>query len=56
MKFAIFGDKKQRRRQNMAEIVFLEGGGGGGGGEVSEIKCIIFMVNNDNTYEIQNDN
>ena len=54
MKFAIFGDKKQRRRQNMAEIVFLERGGGGG--EVSEIKCIIFMVNNYNTYEIQNYN
>ena len=36
----------------MAEIVFLEGGGG----EVSEIKCIIFMVNNDNTYEIKNYN
>ena len=32
------------------------GRGGGGGGEVSEIKCIIFMVNNDNTYEIQNYN
>ena len=29
---------------------------GRGGGEVSEIKCIIFMVNNDNTYEIQNYN
>jgi hypothetical protein len=30
--FARFGDKKQTRRQNMAEIVFSWGGGGGGGG------------------------
>jgi hypothetical protein len=33
----------------MGEIVFLEGG-------VSEINCFIFMVNNDNTYEIHNYN
>ena len=40
------GDKKQTRRQNMAEIVFSWG--------VSEIKCIIFNENNDNPYEIHN--
>jgi hypothetical protein len=42
--FARFGDKKQTRRQNMAEIVFSWG--------VSEIKCIIFNENNeiDNNY------
>jgi uncharacterized protein (DUF486 family) len=34
MIFARFGDKKQTRRQNMAEIVFSWG--------VSEIKYIIF--------------
>jgi hypothetical protein len=44
MIFAIFGDKKQTRRQNMSEIVFSWG--------VSEIKCIIFKENNDNPYEI----
>jgi hypothetical protein len=36
-------NKKQTRRQNMAEIVFSWG--------VSEIKCIIFKENNDNPYE-----
>jgi hypothetical protein len=36
--FARFGNKKQTRRQNMAEIVFSW--------EVSEIKCIIFKENN----------
>ena len=50
MIFARFGDKKQTRRQNMAEIVFSWGGGGG----VSEIKCIIFKENNDHPYEINN--
>ena len=40
MIFATLGDKKQTRRQNMAEIVFSWG--------VSEIKCIIFKENNDN--------
>ena len=40
MIFARFGDKKQTRRQNMAEIVFSWG--------VSEIKCIIFKENNGN--------
>jgi hypothetical protein len=44
--FARFGDKKQTRRQNMAEIVFMWGG--------SEIKCIIFEENNDNFYENNN--
>jgi hypothetical protein len=33
-----YGDKKQTRRQNMAEIVFSWG--------VSEIKYIIFIENN----------
>ena len=46
MIFARLGDKKQTRRQNMAEIVFSLG--------VSEIKCIILKENNDNPYEIQN--
>jgi hypothetical protein len=46
MIFARFGDKKQTRRQNMAEIVFSWG--------VSEKKCIIFNENNDNPYEIHN--
>ena len=46
MIFARFGDKKQTRRQNMAEIVFSWG--------VSEVKCIIFKGNNDNPYEINN--
>ena len=46
MIFARFGDKKQTRRQSMAEIVFSCG--------VSEIKCIIFNENNDNPYEIHN--
>jgi hypothetical protein len=50
MIFARVGDKNQTRRQNMAEIVFLWGWGGGG----SDIKCIIFMENNDNPYEIYN--
>jgi uncharacterized protein (DUF486 family) len=46
MIFARFADKKQTRRQNMAEIVFSWG--------VSEIKCIIFNENNDFPYEIHN--
>ena len=46
MIFARFGDKKQTRRQNKAEIVFSWG--------VSEIKFIIFKENNDNPYEINN--
>jgi hypothetical protein len=46
MIFARFGDKKQARRQNWAEIVFSCG--------VSEIKCIIFKENNDNPYENYN--
>ena len=46
MIFARFGDKKQTRWQNKAEIVFSLG--------VSEIKCIIFKENNDNPYEINN--
>ena len=46
MIFARFSDKKQTRRQNMAEIVFSWG--------VSEIKRIIFNENNDNPYEIHN--
>ena len=46
MIFARLGDKKQTRRQNMAEIVFSWG--------VSEIKCIMFKENNDNPYEIHN--
>ena len=44
MIFARLGDKKQTRRQNMAEIVFSWG--------VSEIKCIILKEYNDNPYEI----
>ena len=46
MIFARLGDKKQTRRQNMAEILFSWG--------VSEIKCIIFKENNDNPDEINN--
>jgi hypothetical protein len=46
MIFARLGDKKQTRRQNMAEIVFSW--------EVSEVKCIIFKENNDNPYENYN--
>jgi UDP-N-acetylmuramyl tripeptide synthase len=46
MIFARFGDKKQTRRQNMAEIVFSW--------EVSEVKCIIFKDNNNKPYEIHN--
>jgi hypothetical protein len=46
MIFARFGDEKQTRRRNMAEIVFSWG--------VSEIKCIVFKENNDNPYEIHN--
>jgi uncharacterized protein (DUF486 family) len=46
MIFARFGDNKETRRQNMAEIVFSWG--------VSEIKFIIFKENNDNPYEIHN--
>jgi hypothetical protein len=46
MIFSRFGDKKQTRQENMAEIVFSWG--------VSEIKCNIFKENNDNPYEIHN--
>ena len=46
MIFSRFGDKKQTRQENMAEIVFSWG--------VSEIKCSIFKENNDNPYEIHN--
>jgi uncharacterized protein (DUF486 family) len=46
MIFARLGDKKQTRRQSMAEIVFSWG--------VSEIKFIIFKENNDNPYENYN--
>jgi hypothetical protein len=46
MIFGRRGDKKQTRRQNMAEIVFSWG--------VSEIKCTILKENNDNPYEIHN--
>jgi hypothetical protein len=46
MIFARLGDKKQTRRQNMAEIMFSSG--------ESEIKCIILKENNDNPYEIHN--
>ena len=46
MIFARLGDKKQTRRQNMAEIVFSWG--------VREIKCIIVKENNVNSYEIHN--
>ena len=42
MLFARHGDKKQARRQNMAEIVFSGG--------VGEIKYIIFIENNDYPY------
>jgi hypothetical protein len=42
---ARFGDKKQTRRQSMAEMVFSWG--------VSELKCI-FTENNDNPYENYN--
>ena len=44
MILARLGDKKQTRRQNMAEIVLWR--------PVSEIKCIIFKQNNANLYEI----
>ena len=46
MIFARLGDKKQTRRQSMAEIVFSWW--------VSEIKCVILKENNDNPYEIHN--
>ena len=46
MIFARIGDKKQTRRQNMAEIVFSWG--------VSEIKCTIFRVKKDNPCEMYN--
>jgi hypothetical protein len=46
MIFARLGDKKQTRRQSMAEIVFSW--------VVSEIECIILKENNDNPYEIHN--
>jgi hypothetical protein len=46
MIFARLGDKKQSRRQSMAEIVISWG--------VSEIKCVILKENNDNPFEIQN--
>jgi hypothetical protein len=43
---ARLGDKKERRRQSMAEMVFSWG--------VSELKCIIFTENDDNPYENYN--
>ena len=43
---ARLGDKKQTRRQSMAEMVFSWG--------VSELKCIIFTDNNDYPYENYN--
>ena len=43
---ARLGDKKQTRRQSMAEMVFSWG--------VSELKCIIFKENNENPYENYN--
>ena len=43
---ARLGDKKQTRRQSMAEMVFSWG--------VSELKCIIFTENNDYPYENYN--
>ena len=46
MIFARFGDVKQTRLQNMAEIVFSWG--------VSEIKYIIFIENSDYLYENYN--
>jgi uncharacterized protein (DUF486 family) len=46
MLFARHGNKKQTRRQNMAEIMFSWG--------VSEIKNIIFIENNDYPYENYN--
>jgi hypothetical protein len=44
--FARHGDKKQTRRENMAEIDISWW--------VSEIKCIIFIENNDNPYQNYN--
>ena len=46
MTSARLGDKKQTRRQSMAEMVFSW--------VVSELKCIIFTENNDNPYENYN--
>ena len=46
MIFARLGDKKQTRRQSMAEIVFSWG--------LSEIKRVILKENSDNPYEIHN--
>ena len=48
MIFARLGDKKQTRRQSMAEIVFSWG--------ASEVTCVILKENNDNPYEIHNNN
>ena len=53
MIFTILGDKKQTRRQNMAEIAFSLSEMGVSEG-VSEIKCLIFIENNDNPYDIYN--
>jgi hypothetical protein len=46
MIFTRLRDKKQTRRQSMAEIGFSWG--------LSEIKCVILKENNDNPYEIHN--
>ena len=46
MILARLGNKKQTRRQNMAEIVLWR--------PLSEMKCIIFKQNNANLYEICN--
>ena len=43
---ARLGDKKQTRRQSMAEMVFSWG--------VSKLKCIILKENNDYPYENYN--
>ena len=43
---ARLGDKKQTRRQSMAEMVFSSG--------MSELRCIIFTENNDYPYENYN--
>jgi hypothetical protein len=48
MIFARLGDKKQTKRQNMAEIVFSWGV------RMSETKCIIFKENNNHPYENYN--
>ena len=40
----LLGDKKAKKTENMAEIVFLRG--------VSEIQCFIYHQNNINPFEI----